>query len=190
LIAPPDAVCTARLRLRPPGDEDLEAIAAMHADPEVMVHFERPLDRRATRSFMEGAAGHRAEHGFGFWVVERRSVPGAIGLAGLLVPRFEAHFTPCVEVSWRLARAHWGRGYASEAARACLEFGFEALDLEEIVAFTVPANVRSRGLMERLLMVRDPADDFDHPRLAEGHPLRRHVLYRRRAGAWREGAPG
>ena len=99
---------------------------------------------------------------------------------GLAVPAFEAHFTPAVEVGWRLAAEHWSRGYATEAARAALDYGFTTAGLDEIVSFTVPANSRSRAVMERLGMTHDPADDFDHPRIEPGHPLRRHVLYRKR----------
>jgi RimJ/RimL family protein N-acetyltransferase len=105
---------------------------------------------------------------------------GFVGLA--VVSRFEAHFTPCVEIGWRLAREHWGRGYATEAARAALEFGFRDLALKEIVSFTVPANLRSRAVMERIGMTRSPDDDYEHPLLPEGHPLRRHVLYRSSPG--------
>jgi ribosomal-protein-alanine N-acetyltransferase len=105
-----------------------------------------------------------------------------VGFVGLSVPRFEAHFTPCVEIGWRLAREHWGRGYAGEGARAALAFGFDALGLDEIVSFTVPRNLRSRRVMERIGMACDPAGDFDHPALPEGHALRRHVLYRMARG--------
>ncbi len=107
-----------------------------------------------------------------------------IGFVGLSVPSFTAHFTPCVEIGWRLMKEHWGNGYASEAAAACLRFGFENLKLQEIVAFTVPLNKRSIGVMERMGMSRDPADDFDHPKLLPGHPLRRHVLYRIDRSDW------
>jgi len=110
--------------------------------------------------------------------VEIPAVAPFIGFVGLWTPSFEAHFTPAVEVGWRLAREHWGRGYASEAAEASVALGFGGLALEEIVAFTVPANFRSRRVMERLGMTHDPADDFDHPGVPEGHALRRHVLYR------------
>jgi len=95
------------------------------------------------------------------------------------VPSFEAHFTPCVEIGWRLAREYWGRGYATEAARAALDFGFSRLGLEEIVSFTVPANLRSRSVMERLEMTHSPDDDFENPRIPQGHVLRHHVLYRK-----------
>jgi RimJ/RimL family protein N-acetyltransferase len=128
---------------------------------------------------------HFAAHGHGFWMVEAVGVADFIGIAGLLVPGFEAHFTPGVEIGWRFAHACWGNGYATEAARALLEFGFDHVGLEEIVSFTVPANRRSRRVMERIGMTHDPADDFDHPNLPDGDPLRRHVLYRLGRDAWR-----
>lgn len=124
-----------------------------------------------------------AEDGFGFWAVE---VPGRapfIGFTGLSRPRFTAHFTPCVEIGWRLAFAHWGQGYASEAAAAALHHAFAILGLDEVVALTVPANTRSQAVMRRIGMAGDPADDFDHPDLPDGHALRRHVLYRIRRTA-------
>ena len=107
-----------------------------------------------------------------------RAVASFVGFVGLAIPRFEAHFTPCVEIGWRVASEYWNRGYASEAARAVLAFGFETLQLEEIVSFTVPGNFRSRRVMEKIGMKHNAADDFDHPLLPEGHPLRQHVLYR------------
>ena len=107
-----------------------------------------------------------------------------IGFVGLSVPSFTSHFTPCVEIGWRLMKEHWGNGYASEAAAACLRFGFENLKLQEIVAFTVPLNKRSIGVMEKIGMSRAPADDFDHPKLSAGHPLQRHVLYRINRSDW------
>jgi RimJ/RimL family protein N-acetyltransferase len=108
-----------------------------------------------------------------------------VGFVGLQHVNFEAPFAPAVEIGWRLARSAWGHGYATEAALATLEFGFEALELREIVACTTPANLRSRAVMERLGMTRDPREDFDHPEVAAGHPLCRHVLYRLDAAAWR-----
>ena len=120
------------------------------------------------------------EHGFGWWAVEVPGVAPFVGWVGLARPRFEAHFTPCVEIGWRFAAAFWGRGYATEGAAESLRFGWalEQPRLAEIVAFTVPANARSRRVMEKLGMTHDPADDFEHPRIAPGHPLRHHVLYR------------
>ncbi len=105
-----------------------------------------------------------------------------IGFVGLVVPAFEAHFTPCVEIGWRLAAEHWGQGYASEAARAAAGHAFGELGLEQLVSFTTPANVRSQAVMRRIGMTHDPVDDFDHPRFPSGHRLCRHVLYRLHAG--------
>ncbi len=152
----------------------------MNADPQVMEFFPRPLESAESDAAVGRIRDHFARHGFGLWAVEVPGVADFIGFVGLAIPRFEAHFTPCVEIGWRLAREHWGRGYATEAARAVLEFGFRDLDLDEIVSFTTAANVRSRAVMERIGMTRSPEDDFEHPALAEGHPLRRHVLYRTR----------
>lgn len=118
------------------------------------------------------------ENGFGLWAVEVRRGAPFVGFVGLATVRFEAHFSPAVEVGWRIAAEHWNRGYATEAARAALRFGFETLELDEIVSFTVPENRASRRVMEKLGMRRDESGDFDHPALPEGHPLRRHVLYR------------
>ncbi|MES1239233.1 MAG: GNAT family N-acetyltransferase, partial [Chloroflexota bacterium] len=123
-------------------------------------------------------------NGFGLWVVEAAGDGTFLGFTGLTRPRFDAPFMPAVEVGWRFARHTWGKGYATEAARAALGFGFEVLGLEEIVSFTSPANERSWRVMERLGMTHDPADDFDHPRLPEGHRLRRHLLYRLPRAAW------
>ena len=150
----------------------------MNADPEVMRFFPGLLAREESDTLMEQQALLLGLRGWGLWAVEVAGGAPFIGFVGLAEPQFEAHFTPCVEVGWRLAREHWGRGYATEAARAALEFGFGNLELDEIVALTTPANVRSRRVMERLGMTHDPADDFEHPRLPVGHPIRPHVLYR------------
>ena len=179
-MTPCPTIQTPRLLLRPWRDADLAPFAAMNADPVVMEFFPRPLDRAESDAAVARIRDHFAARGFGLWAVEVPDVADFIGFVGLAVPRFEAHFTPCVEIGWRLAREHWGRGYATEAARAALGFGFEELALDEIVSFTAPANVRSRAVMERIGMTRSPEDDFDHPTLPEGHPLRRHVLYRAR----------
>jgi ribosomal-protein-alanine N-acetyltransferase len=173
---PDRAIRTARLTLREWRDEDRAPFAALNADPAVMEFFPAPLDRAASDAMLDRAAALLAERGWGLWAIE--APEGFIGFAGLSVPRFEAAFTPCVEIGWRLARAAWGHGYATEAARAALAVGFGELDLDEIVSFTTVANSRSRAVMERLGMTRDPAEDFDHPSIAEGSPVRRHVLYR------------
>lgn len=155
----------------------------MNADPRVTEFLPTKLTRETSDAFVTRIRAHFEQHGFGLWAVE---VPGATpfaGFVGLAMPRFEAHFTPCVEIGWRLGAEHWGHGYATEGARAALAFGFDALRLEEIVSMTSPMNVRSRRVMEKIGMTYDPADDFDHPMVAEGHPLRPHVLYRISRGA-------
>jgi RimJ/RimL family protein N-acetyltransferase len=169
---------TERLLLRPWRADDLEPFASLNADPRVMEFFISVLSRHESDSLADRIERHLDEHGWGLWAVEISGGAPFAGYIGLATPRFEAHFTPCVEIGWRLAHEHWGRGYATEGARAALAFGFETLKLSEIVSFTVPANLRSRRVMERLGMTRDPADDFDHPALPVEHPLRRHVLYR------------
>lgn len=169
---------TERLRLRSWRDEDLEPFAALNADPRVMEHYPKPLSRAESDAAATGIRAHLAEQGFGLWAVEAPGVAGFIGYVGLSVPAFQAHFTPCVEVGWRLAFQDWGQGYATEAAAAALGHAFGTLGFGEVVSFTVPANRRSRAVMERLGMRRSPEDDFDHPSLPEGHRLRRHVLYR------------
>ena len=176
---------TDRLLLRGWRDADREPFAALNADPEVMAHFPSTLSRGTSDMLIDGAVEGWAANGFGLWALERRADGRFLGFTGLARPSFEAHFMPAVEVGWRLARDAWGHGYATEAARAALEFGFETVGLDEIVSFTVPDNVRSRAVMERLGMRHDPADDFDHPKLPQGHPLRRHVLYRRSREDWR-----
>jgi len=168
----------ARVILRPWRDEDRAAFAAMNADARVMAFFPKRLRRAESDTIVDGIEAHFAAHGFGLWAVEVPGLTPFIGFTGLAVPRFSAAFTPCVEIGWRLAFEHWGRGYATEAARLALAHGFEAAGLAEIVSFTTVANLRSRAVMERLGMRRDPADDFDHPSLPDGHPLKPHVLYR------------
>jgi ribosomal-protein-alanine N-acetyltransferase len=167
-------------------EEDLAAFAALNADARVMEFFPKPLTRAESDTAARRNAEHFERHGFGKWAVEVRSGPPFVGYVGLAVPAFEAHFTPCVEIGWRLAAEHWGKGYATEAARAVLAVAFGTIGLEEVVSFTVPDNVRSRRVMERIGMARSPADDFDHPDLPVEHALRRHVLYRIRRGQWEE----
>lgn len=177
---------TERLLLRPWRPEDREPFAALNADPEVAEFLPRPITREQSDELVDRTEAQFVEHGYGLWAVE---VPGEIpfaGFVGLSLPTFEASFMPCVEVGWRLARESWGRGFATEAARAALRFGFTEVGLDEILSFTVPANLRSRRVMERLGMQRDPALDFQHPRLAEGDPLRAHVVYRLPRSRWKQ----
>jgi RimJ/RimL family protein N-acetyltransferase len=171
-----------RIRLRPWREDDRSAFAAMNGDPEVMRHFPQPLSGAESDAFMDRIAARMAVDGYGFWAVERHAAPGIIGLCGLSTIQWEADFTPAVEIGWRFATAFQRQGYAEEAARIALAHGFGPLELPEIVAFTIAGNIRSWGLMERLGMVRDGG--FDHPRVPEGHPMRRHLLYRLSRRDW------
>jgi RimJ/RimL family protein N-acetyltransferase len=179
---------TDRLILRRWRDADREPFAALNADPEVMEHFPEPLDRTRSDAFVDRVEEVFEQRGFGFWAVEEAATGRFIGFTGLWVPRFEAQFTPAVEIGWRLARAAWGHGYASEAARRALTFAFEDLELPEVVSFTARTNLRSQAVMRRIGMTHDPADDFDHPSVAEGDRLRPHVLWRIDSDRWRETA--
>ena len=164
-----------RLMLRAWREDDLDPFAALNADPAVTEFLAGPRSREASEQMIARMQAGIDERGWGLWAVD---VGGrCIGFAGITYPRFEAHFTPCVEIGWRLARDAWGQGYATEAARLALAHGLETLALPEIVAFTVVANRRSRRVMEKLGMRHRAEDDFDHPNLP-GHPLQRHVLYR------------
>lgn len=169
---------TERLILRGWRSSDREPFAAMNADPRVMKFFPSPLSVEESDRLADRIEEHFERHGFGLCAVETRADGKLAGFIGLNVPWFEAHFTPCVEIGWRLAFDYWGRGLATEGARAAMHYSFAELGSKEIVSFTVPGNVRSRRVMEKLGMTHDPADDFDHPELPAGHPLRRHVLYR------------
>jgi RimJ/RimL family protein N-acetyltransferase len=174
----PRELRTDRLLLRRWLPADREPFAALNADPKVAEFLPAALSGEASDALAARIEAHFDEHGFGLWAVEAPGVAPFLGFTGLSVPGFQARFTPCVEIGWRLAARFWDRGYATEAARAALAFGFEHLRLPEIVSFTVPSNLRSRRVMEKIGMRRDPRDDFDHPGLPEAHPLRRHVLYR------------
>lgn len=173
---------TDRLVLRTWRDEDIDALHLISNDPEVMEYFPRCPTWGEVADLV---VRHRANLAWGkpgLWAVELKDEPGVLqGFVGLAKPRFEADFTPCVEVGWRLRRSAWGHGYATEAARASLHHGFRILGLTDVVSFTAVGNQRSRAVMEHLVMTHDPAEDFDHPGVPEGHPLRRHVLYRLRA---------
>ncbi|MGH8979255.1 MAG: GNAT family N-acetyltransferase [Acidimicrobiia bacterium] len=175
---------TERLVLRTWRASDRAPFAALNADPEVMRYFPSTLTREESDAFVDRIEGRFAARGWGLWAVEVVHGAPFIGFVGLNPAEFEAAFTPCVEIGWRLAKAHWGKGYASDAARAVLRYGFERLELAEIVSFTSTVNGPSRAVMERIGMTRDPADDFDHPSLDPGHALHRHVLYRLSAAKW------
>jgi RimJ/RimL family protein N-acetyltransferase len=181
---------TDRLILRHWQPEDREPFAALNDDHDVMAHFPSHLTREQSDAMADRIATFLAERGWGLWAVEVADTGEFIGFTGLSVPRFEAAFTPCVEVGWRLARSSWGQGYATEAARASVAHGFGPLGLDEIIAMVVPDNARSQGVMRKLGMTRDKDADFDHPLIPEGSPVRRHGLYRITARTWRAGQQG
>ena len=187
MVHSPSTLQTPRLILRPFREADLPAHAAMNADPRVMEHFPSTLTREESDGRVRRIVDHFARHGFGMWAVEVPGVADFVGTVGLMHVDFDAPFAPAVEIGWRPAAEHWGRGYATEAASAALTFAFGTLGLREVVAFTAPANLPSRRVMERLGMTHSPADDFDHPKVPDGHPLRRCVLYRIGPGQWRAG---
>jgi len=172
------AIETPRLLLRRWRPEDLAPFAAMNADPRVMEFFPAALDRAQTAAMVERIEKGLSERGFGLWAAELKATKEFIGFIGLSVPGEPLPFSPCVEIGWRLAYAQWGKGYATEGARAALEFGFGPLGLDEIVSFTAARNARSRVVMTKIGMTRDPKDDFLHPRISADHPLAPHVLYR------------
>ena len=183
---------TRRLALRQWRETDRVPFAALNADPEVMRHFPAPLTRAQSDALATREASRIAQRGWGLWAVEIAQDTTFIGFVGLAEPTFEARFTPAVEVGWRLARGHWGNGYAVEAARAAIGYGFQTLALPEIVSFTTTANERSRSVMQRLGMTHDAGDDFQHPLVGPDDPLCPHVLYRLSRAAWQQqrGAQG
>lgn len=171
---------TPRLLLRGWRETDREPFAAMNADPLVMRYFPSTLTAEESDALMEGIRSSLERRGFGLWALAIKGTDEFAGFLGLSVPSFETHFTPCIEIGWRLAARFWNQGLATEGAAAVLLHAFETLSLPEVVSFTSASNTPSRRVMEKIGMFRDPADDFDNPRLPEGHPLRRHVLYRAR----------
>lgn len=173
-----DTIETERLILRPWQPSDRAPFWAMGQDAEVMQYLLPLTDRAASDAVAEKLNTHIEMHGFGFWALEEKGGAPFIGFTGLIHVSADKPFAPAVEIGWRLARAHWGKGYASEAARASLAYGFDTLKLNEIVSLTVPANTRSQAVMKRIGMTRNPDDDFDHAAVPDGSPLKRHVLYR------------
>jgi RimJ/RimL family protein N-acetyltransferase len=174
----PEELRTQRLLLRRWKRSDRAPFAEINADPRVVEFLPGPLAPDQSDALVDRIEAHFHEHGFGLWAVEIPGVCPLAGFIGLATPNFAAHFNPSVEIGWRLGARHWGQGYATEGARAVVRFGLDTLRLNQIVSFTVPANLRSRRVMEKIGMTRDPTDDFDHPQLPVGHPFRRHVLYR------------
>lgn len=168
---------TQRLILRPWKIEDIIPFSLMSADPLVMEYFPKVLKKEEATDFVHNIMERFNEDGFSFWATELKETGEFIGMIGLNKPRFKAHFTPCVEVGWRIASHHWNKGYATEGALASLQYGFKTLNLEKIAAFTYTGNLRSRRIMEKIGMVYDQNGDFDHPALPPAHRLSRHVLY-------------
>lgn len=175
---------TARLRLRQWRAADRAPFAALNADPRVMEHFPARLDVAASDAMVERCQALIRERGWGLWAVEIKESARFIGFVGLNIPTVDLPFSPCVEIGWRLAVGAWGKGYATEAARAALRVGFEQLALSEIVAFTALPNTPSQAVMQRLDMQRWPKT-FMHPSVPEGNPLREHCLYRLPSGQWK-----
>jgi ribosomal-protein-alanine N-acetyltransferase len=170
---------TPRLILRRWQEADSAPFYRLNSDPRVMEFFPACLTHAESDALIARAETHFETHGFGPFAAELRDGGDFAGFVGLMVPQFEAHFTPCVEIGWRLAAEHWNQGLATEAANAVLRIAFEGVGLGEVVSFTVPANRRSRRVMEKLGMTY--SGEFEHPRFPEGHPLRQHVLYRKSA---------
>lgn len=173
-----DHIETERLILRKWRDEDAAAFAAINQDPQVIEFLRGPLSLKDCQNFISETNRRIDEWGFGLWAATLKEGGELIGFVGLNIPDFESHFTPCVEIGWRLAAKYWGKGYASEAARSVLATGFKIFGLKEIVAFTFYKNLRSIAVMERIGMKRDFVGDFSHPKLEPDHPLAQHVLYR------------
>ena len=169
---------TIRLILRPWREADRAPFAAINADPVVMEYMPHTLSVEESDGLVNDIEAHVRQHGYGRFAVEPRGEARFIGYIGLAISDFQAPFTPCVEIAWRLAQRYWNRGLATEGAQRVLEYAFDTLRLKEVVSFTIPSNLRSRRVMEKLGMTYDPRDDFDHPKLPPGHPMRHHVLYR------------
>ena len=181
---PTPRLTTDRLILRAWQDSDRAPFAVLNADPAVMEFMPALMTKTQSDAMVIRIQDHFKRHGFGLWAVEVKKGPSFVGFVGLSIPGFEATFTPCVEIGWRLSRAAWGEGIATEAAQAALTYGFDTIGLSEILSFTTTTNKRSQAVMERIGMSRDLKGDFDHPSLPDGDPLRRHVLYRLTSQDW------
>ncbi|MDJ1482957.1 GNAT family N-acetyltransferase [Cytophagaceae bacterium YF14B1] len=170
-----DSLVTDRLLLRKWMEKDIKPFVEMNQDPEVMKYFPKTLSEKETLSFVERITTHFDKHHFGLFVLEDKASTEFVGFTGLMIPSFESDFIPCVEIGWRLRKEFWGKGIATEAANACLKFGFETLNLDKIVSFTAKLNTRSEKVMQRLGM--SYVKDFDHPKVDKDSMLCRHVLY-------------
>ena len=175
---------TERLILRSWRDEDKPAFAAINADPEVMRFFPSTLSESQSNALADRLAEAEADEGMTFYATEEQATGQFIGIIGIKHVAEELPIAPAVEIGWRLARGVWGRGLAPEGARAVLRAGFDELGLDRIVSFTSVANTPSRRVMEKIGLIREPDDDFDHPFIAAGHTLQRQVFYAIDKGAW------
>jgi RimJ/RimL family protein N-acetyltransferase len=182
-----DGIRTERLELRRWREADRLPFQRLNADPRVMEFMPGLLDPGASDELIDRIERHFARHGFGLWAAELREDCSFAGFIGLSVPGFVAGFMPAVEIGWRLRADCWGRGLATEGARAVVALAFTAAGLASLVSFTVPGNLRSRRVMEKIGMGHDATGDFDHPLLPAGHPLRHHVLYRIDREDWEPG---
>ncbi len=169
---------TDRIILRQWEEKDLEPFAQLNADPRVMEYFPKLLTREESDDIVRRLKGHIEKYGWGFWAASLISTGELVGLIGMQHVGFNAPFTPAVEIGWRLAQKYWGQGYAPEGAIACLQYAFNTLELDQVVAFTFEGNLRSRRVMEKIGMHHNAKDDFNHPQVLPNHPLMRHVLYR------------
>jgi RimJ/RimL family protein N-acetyltransferase len=176
---------TERIALRRWREEDREPFARLNADPRAMEFQPSVLSREQSDRFVDYIETQFLENGFTLYATELQQQQRFIGFIGIHLPRFEAAFTPCVEIGWRLAPDVWGQGLATEGGLAVVRHSFEVLDLDELVSFTARINTKSQRVMQKIGMSRDPAEDFDHPKLPVGHPLRHHVLYRLRKSDWK-----
>ncbi|MFZ1979195.1 MAG: GNAT family N-acetyltransferase [Bacteroidota bacterium] len=167
---------TERLVLRTWQESDIIPFAEMNRDPEVMEFFPKILSQEETEAFYKRITADLEQNGFGLFAVETKQDQIFIGFIGFARPSFSSYFTPCIEIGWRMDKRFWNMGFATEGAKACLEYGFSKLNFKEIVSFTAKINKRSINVMKRIGMAY--AGDFEHPNVAEGHPLRRHVLYK------------
>ena len=168
---------TDRLILRPPEDRDRDALAAINGDPRVGDWLAATLTREENDAMIDRVNAHIGQHGWGFWAVERKADATIIGMAGLIAMPAEMPPGPAVEVGWRLSPETWGHGYATEAGRAAVAWAFAELKPPEVIAITARSNLRSQAVMRRIGMIPEPWRDFDHPKLAEDHPLRAHVVF-------------
>lgn len=182
------AIQTDRLILRSWKEEDLKPFAELNADPHVMEYFPAILSKVESDQMVKRMQAKIEERGWGLWAVskiETQSFIGFIGFNDVDQSTLPVPFTPAVEIGWRLGFSHWGKGYATEGATACLKHGFQILGLDEIVSFTAKENTRSRRVMERIGLHHNLKDDFDHPKVQEGDRLKKHVLYRLNHSEWK-----